>query len=570
MPTISKIGFCKYKGTLPTNNEGNTIFPIDINEGRGVQFSFDYSWSGDDCTITDIRWRPARIVLNEETNEREVEYGFGLGRTKTEPTAENPVQNYFTIANHLTIQFHNVILDLPNSRNRISSPTGYNFGDLSNPITTTQKYILANFIYSYKPNGEDEESENFVEYFVKIENIKIPKTSKYEHNVIFTENGINELLANIKNYPVIDIESVASDEKEQPNDTQNIWQKYAEGKPCIRINYGNSTKQIGSGNTALVGHKYVAVGSNIKFINPSNNSEIISEASGDQQIGTFRVKIDNKIYQVPIKGLTESGGTFSIIASKANKLVKATDETDYAVGGTDTPIYFSGGIPVACSSNVGGATQPVYMSGGTITSCTYTLEKSVSADAALTDTKNTAGATNTSSKIYLIGATSQDTNPQTYSRSTCYLSAAGYLYADKVYNAVFNDYAEYRTTISLTPGHIVIDQDDGSLACSTTRLQPGAQAISDTFGHSMGETDTAKTPLAVAGRVLVYTYQSRENYHAGMAVCSAPNGTVDIMTREEIRDYPDCIVGIVSEIPQYETWGSGNVKVDGRIWIKVK
>jgi len=86
----------------------------------------------------------------------------------------------------------------------------------------------------------------------------------------------------------------------------------------------------------------------------------------------------------------------------------------------------------------------------------------------------------------------------------------------------------------------------------------------------MGGTDKAKTPIAVAGRVLVYTYQPRENYHAGMAVCSAPDGTVDIMSRAEICEYPDCIVGIVSEIPQYETWGSDNVKVDGRIWIKVK
>ena len=102
------------------------------------------------------------------------------------------------------------------------------------------------------------------------------------------------------------------------------------------------------------------------------------------------------------------------------------------------------------------------------------------------------------------------------------------------------------------------------------RLQPGAQVISDTYGHLMGGTETATTPIAVAGRVLVYTYQPRENYHAGMAVCSAPDGTVDIMSREEIRDYPDCIVGIVSEIPQYDTWGSDNVNVDGRIWIKVK
>jgi len=55
-----------------------------------------------------------------------------------------------------------------------------------------------------------------------------------------------------------------------------------------------------------------------------------------------------------------------------------------------------------------------------------------------------------------------------------------------------------------------------------------------------------------------------------MAVCSAPNGTVDIMSRDEIITYPDCIIGYVSEIPDYEEWGSGNIKVDGRIWIKIK
>ena len=40
--------------------------------------------------------------------------------------------------------------------------------------------------------------------------------------------------------------------------------------------------------------------------------------------------------------------------------------------------------------------------------------------------------------------------------------------------------------------------------------------------------------------------------------------------REEIREWPDRIVGIVSEIPEYEEWGTGKVKVNGRIWIKVK
>ena len=149
--------------------------------------------------------------------------------------------------------------------------------------------------------------------------------------------------------------------------------------------------------------------------------------------------------------------------------------------------------------------------------------------------------------------------------------AAKNIWAQRVFNAVFNDYAEYRTTCEgVKPGQCVYDNDDGSLSISDKFLIPGAQIVSDTFGHAMGMTEKCTTPIAVAGRVLAYPYQDRSKYHAGMAVCAAPGGTVNIMSRTDIVEYPDCIVGIVSEIPDYEYWGTDNVKVDGRIWIKVK
>lgn len=47
-----------------------------------------------------------------------------------------------------------------------------------------------------------------------------------------------------------------------------------------------------------------------------------------------------------------------------------------------------------------------------------------------TDTKNTAGSTNSSSKLFLIGATSQAANPQTYSHDTAYVSTDGCLYSN--------------------------------------------------------------------------------------------------------------------------------------------
>lgn len=147
----------------------------------------------------------------------------------------------------------------------------------------------------------------------------------------------------------------------------------------------------------------------------------------------------------------------------------------------------------------------------------------------------------------------------------------GHIRADQVYGAVWNDYAEYRQTKKyVQPGYCVIETGKGDLIKSSERLQPGANIVSDTFGFAIGETEQTKTPLAVSGRVLAYPYEDRDSYQAGDPVCSGPNGTISKMTREEVREYPERIIGTVSEIPDYEVWGTGNVKVNNRIWIKVK
>lgn len=128
----------------------------------------------------------------------------------------------------------------------------------------------------------------------------------------------------------------------------------------------------------------------------------------------------------------------------------------------------------ALTTSAGSATQPVYFSGGKPVATTYTLGKSVPSNAVFTDTTystfvksgsgakaglvpapsttagttkylredgtwvtppntnttNTTGSTNTSSKIYLVGATSQATAPQTYSHDTVYVGTDGCLYSN--------------------------------------------------------------------------------------------------------------------------------------------
>lgn len=140
-----------------------------------------------------------------------------------------------------------------------------------------------------------------------------------------------------------------------------------------------------------------------------------------------------------------------------------------------------------------------------------------------------------------------------------------------LYGAVWNDYAEFREGDTIDAGRCVVEVGDDTLITSTERMMPGANIISDTFGFAIGETEQAKTPIAVSGRVLAYPYESREEFkkNIGRPVCSGPNGTVSIMTDEEYRNKGYCAIGTISTVPDYEEWGTGKVKVNGRVWIKV-
>ena len=152
------------------------------------------------------------------------------------------------------------------------------------------------------------------------------------------------------------------------------------------------------------------------------------------------------------------------------------------------------------------------------------------------------------------------------------LGVAGNIYASKVYGAVWNDYAECRESNEfIDAGYVVKENGDDTLSLADGRLIYGCSIVSDTFGFMIGETDKAHTPIAVSGRVLAYPYENREvfRHNIGCFVCSGPNGTVSLMDKEEVWNHPEAIIGQVSAVPDYEYWGN-NVKVNGRVWIKVR
>ena len=154
------------------------------------------------------------------------------------------------------------------------------------------------------------------------------------------------------------------------------------------------------------------------------------------------------------------------------------------------------------------------------------------------------------------------------------VGVSGNIYAANVYGAVWNDFAEFREGPANIPGYVFSEVGDDTIELSRRRLQPGSMICSDTYGFAIGETDKAITPIAVAGRVLAYTMEDREEYryHIGGFVGASENGRVTIMTPDEVMNYPESIIGTISAVPDYEEWGAEGhkVRVDGRVWIKVR
>lgn len=138
-----------------------------------------------------------------------------------------------------------------------------------------------------------------------------------------------------------------------------------------------------------------------------------------------------------------------------------------------------------------------------------------------------------------------------------------------LFGAAWNDIAEYRTAIaSYAAGNCLIDKN-GILIYSNEDRQPNCCIVSDTYGFCLGPEGENNIPIAITGRVLAYA-KNRDKLRVGDAVCGTIRGEVRKMKWWEKILYPQCIVGFVSEIPNYEYWGEHNTVVNNRIWIRVR
>lgn len=140
---------------------------------------------------------------------------------------------------------------------------------------------------------------------------------------------------------------------------------------------------------------------------------------------------------------------------------------------------------------------------------------------------------------------------------------------DQLPSPIGANIAEYRITETVDAGYCVYENGTGILEKTNARLLPCCRIVSDTYGFVMGENSQFQIPTAISGRVLAYTNENDE-IEIGDCLCSGENGILSKMTREEITAYPDRIVGVVSEIPTYETWGINEIVVNKRVWVYVR
>jgi hypothetical protein len=144
----------------------------------------------------------------------------------------------------------------------------------------------------------------------------------------------------------------------------------------------------------------------------------------------------NTTYTFTNKSATLSWGTAVTIATVGGVNITATlpsnPNTDYKAStyaSTGTKLYLVGATSQSSATTTGVQTYSNVNCYIGTDNCLYSNGSKVLTS--YTNTLNTAGASNSTSKLYLIGATSQNDGIQTYSNSSCYVSG-GYLYSNGV------------------------------------------------------------------------------------------------------------------------------------------
>ena len=159
-------------------------------------------------------------------------------------------------------------------------------------------------------------------------------------------------------------------------------------------------------------------------------AEVNQNAFSNVKVGSTTVAADTKTDTLELAAGSNVTLTPDATNDKVTIAAADTHHTAYlragASGGTANAETTTGNTYLNLVEN-GANRSGVKLVPGTAMSITSDASGNVTFTSS--DTKNTAGSTNSTSKLFLIGATSQAANPQTYSNSSVY-TQNGWLYVD--------------------------------------------------------------------------------------------------------------------------------------------
>jgi microcystin-dependent protein len=179
---------------------------------------------------------------------------------------------------------------------------------------------------------------------------------------------------------------------------------------------------------------------------------------------------------------------------------------------------------------------------------------------------STAATTSTDGYLYRTTLASYVPVP---TGTTYGLAFMGNFYAAKVYNAVYNDIADFievDEACIIEYGKLYCMNEDGTYSTTTQYCQEGIIGLaSDTYGFGVGQKGGKEIPIAIGGFVLAHVDDS---YRTGTALTSAPGGGLTAMKEQERRMHPERIVATYWKKEHLTEWNG--VVVAGRNWVKIK
>ena len=206
-----------------------------------------------------------------------------------------------------------------------------------------------------------------------------------------------------------------------------------------------------------------------------------------------------------------------------------SDQTDLK-NALDAKQSTSTAVTHTASSAVGSASRPVYIaSNGAATTIGYTIETSVPAGAVFTDTKNSTGSSDSSAKLFVVGATAQETETQTFSNDAVFIDTSGQL------NSTTPTVSEDSTVVATTKW--VNDKGYGNVK-SVNNAQPDANgnvtiSIPDT--STLVTTGTAQNITGVKTFVGEKRIKFKQQYTSDKLGFTLYNGSGGELAGFELR-----------------------------------